>query len=156
MPGRDASPLAQVRNSNRGASSKNPFELLASLKQNQQPMGTYVEQSEVLLSQIGDLPEDQGLDYFLSGLCDDIRRRVITHGPITVIRAMDLFQNIEDKLYRDNLDHNNNYTIVRHKLDYILAILPVGLTNPIYGQRPYKNQLNHCRRTSHFRLGNQH
>lgn len=53
-----------------------PFELLPTLKQDLHPVDFYIEQFEELLAQIGDLPEDQCLGYFINGLHDDLKFRV--------------------------------------------------------------------------------
>ncbi|KZV47670.1 hypothetical protein F511_45065 [Dorcoceras hygrometricum] len=81
-----------------GRRQSNPFFMLASLKQGAQSLDTYIEQFEVLLAQIGDLPDDQCLGYFISGLRDEISRRIAIHEPRTILRAMDLARAIDEEI----------------------------------------------------------
>lgn len=81
-----------------GRKAYNPYELLASLKQGQNSVEEYVEQFEQLMALIEGLPEAQTLGYFLSGLEDGIRRKVRTHGPITINRAIELARLIEEEI----------------------------------------------------------
>lgn len=77
----------------------NPFELMASLEQGQQTIDSYVEQFEMLIAQIGDVPEDQSRGYFLSGLREEIWRRMIVHSPRSVDQAIMLARGLELELY---------------------------------------------------------
>lgn len=75
----------------------------------------YIEQFEVLLAQVGDLPEDQCLGYFLCGLREEISRKTGIHESRTITRAMDLARTIEEEL----IGYQGNYrpwfpTISRH------------------------------------------
>jgi hypothetical protein len=63
-----------------GRRLENPFEELATLKQSGS-VEEFVEAFELLSSQVGRLPEDQYLGYFMSGLKPQIRRRVRTLNP---------------------------------------------------------------------------
>ncbi|XP_073059539.1 uncharacterized protein [Primulina eburnea] len=73
-----------------GRKAANPVELLASLKQNQKPVETYVEQFEALLSQIGDLPEVQvpnkpnDATYCISAKTNWDEAIIITRGRVNV------------------------------------------------------------------------
>ncbi|KZV19421.1 hypothetical protein F511_08762 [Dorcoceras hygrometricum] len=81
-----------------GRKATNPFELLASLKQEGRSVDEYIEEFEVLIAQVGDLPELQCMGYFLSGLREELRLRLRTHGPRTITRAMDLARSVEEEL----------------------------------------------------------
>ncbi|KZV27862.1 hypothetical protein F511_37858 [Dorcoceras hygrometricum] len=81
-----------------GRRQENPFFLLASLKQGQQTLDAYIEQFEVLLAQVGDLPEEQCLGYFLSGLREEIGKKISIHEPRTTMRAMDLARAIDEEM----------------------------------------------------------
>ncbi|MCI52065.1 pentatricopeptide repeat-containing protein, partial [Trifolium medium] len=74
-----------------------PFEELATLKQS----GTveeFVEAFELLSSQVGRLPEDQYLGYFMSGLKPQIRRRVRTLNPQNRMQMMRIAKDVEEEL----------------------------------------------------------
>ncbi|XP_073121107.1 uncharacterized protein [Henckelia pumila] len=86
-----------------GRKAVNPFELLASLRQGQGSVEEYITRYEVLMARIGDLPENQAMGYFVSGLREQIRAHIRIHEPKTIIRAMDLARNIEElKLGKPN------------------------------------------------------
>lgn len=51
----------------------NPFELLAALRQDFQLVDTYIEQFEMALAQIGHLPPDQSMAFFINGLRDEVK-----------------------------------------------------------------------------------
>lgn len=70
----------------------------SSVKQDAQPVDAYIEQFEVQLAQVGDLPEEQCLGYFLCGLREEISRRIGIHEPRTIMRTMDLARAIEEEL----------------------------------------------------------
>lgn len=55
--------------------SANPFEFLTVMKQ-EGSIDDYVEQFERLASHVGNLSEEQYLEYFLNGLKENIRRTV--------------------------------------------------------------------------------
>lgn len=63
-----------------GRRLENPFEELSTLKQ-KDSVEEFVEAFELLSSQVGRLPEEQYLGYFMSGLKPQIRRRVRTLNP---------------------------------------------------------------------------
>ncbi|XP_075497715.1 uncharacterized protein LOC142534958 [Primulina tabacum] len=86
----------------------NPFELMASLSQGQQSIDAYIERFEMLVAQLGDVQEDQCLGYFLSGLREEIRRRMIVHDPRTVDRAMMFARGLEKELYGTAVDRGRN------------------------------------------------
>lgn len=65
----------------------------------------------MLVSQIGDVQEDQCLGYFMSGLREEIRRRMIIHAPRTVDRAMMLARGLEKELYRTAVDRGRYRTM---------------------------------------------
>jgi hypothetical protein len=80
---------------------ENPFEELSTLKQ----IGTveeFVESFELLSSQVGRLPEEQYLGYFMSGLKPQIRRRVRTLNPTNRMQMMRIAKDVEDELKEDD------------------------------------------------------
>ncbi|XP_073057376.1 uncharacterized protein [Primulina eburnea] len=86
----------------------NPFELIASLNQEQQSVDAYIERFEMLIAQLGEVQEDQGLGYFMSGLREEIRRRMIVHAPRTVDHAMMLARGLERELYGTAVDRGRS------------------------------------------------
>ncbi|XP_073035559.1 uncharacterized protein [Primulina eburnea] len=86
----------------------NPFELMASLNQEQQSVDAYIERFEMLIAQLGEVQEDQSLGYFMSGLREEIRRRMIVHAPRTVDHAMMLARGLERELYGMAVDRGRN------------------------------------------------
>lgn len=88
----------------RGRKAANPFEMLALLRQDRRPIEDYITQFEILAAQIGDMPENQALSYFLSGLRSDIRKHFGIHEPRTIMRAMALAPHIEEALVSNSLD----------------------------------------------------
>ncbi|XP_073144642.1 uncharacterized protein [Henckelia pumila] len=91
-----------------GGIEANPYELIASLQQGELPIGTYIEKFERLVAQVGYIHEDQCLGYFMSGLREEIRRRMIVHNPRTVDRAMMLARGLEMELYGAVLDRGKH------------------------------------------------
>lgn len=59
---------------------------------------------EIVVAQIGDVQEDQSLGYFMSGLREEIRRRMIVHAPRTMDQAMMLARGLERELYGTAVD----------------------------------------------------
>ncbi|XP_075511724.1 uncharacterized protein LOC142547355 [Primulina tabacum] len=86
----------------------NPFELMASLNQEQQSVDAYIERFEMLIAQLGEVQEDQGLGYFMSVLREEIRLRMIVHAPRTVDRAMMLARGLERELYGTAVDRGRS------------------------------------------------
>lgn len=84
------------------------FELLASLTQEQRAVEEYVEHFELLMTQVDGIPKEQMLGYFLSGLKDEIRWRVRTFGPTTIIRAIELACLIEEDMMGDEMGPKTN------------------------------------------------
>ncbi|MCI11184.1 hypothetical protein A2U01_0032284, partial [Trifolium medium] len=64
----------------------------------------FVESFELLSSQVGRLPEDQYLGYFMSGLKPQIRRRVRTLNPQTRMQMMRIAKDVEEELREDDED----------------------------------------------------
>ncbi|PNY16937.1 retrotransposon-related protein [Trifolium pratense] len=84
-----------------GRRLENPFEELATLKQS----GTveeFVESFELLSSQVGRLPEEQYLGYFMSGLKPQIRRRVQTLNPRSRMEMMRIAKDVEGELKEED------------------------------------------------------
>ncbi|CAJ2651202.1 unnamed protein product [Trifolium pratense] len=80
-----------------GRRLENPFEELATLKQTGS-VEDYVEAFELLSSQVGRLPEEQYLGYFMSGLKPQIRRRVRTLNPLSRMQMMRIAKDVEEEL----------------------------------------------------------
>ncbi|XP_073035244.1 uncharacterized protein [Primulina eburnea] len=91
-----------------GGYDSNPFELMASLSQGQQSIDAYIGRFEMLVAQLGEVQEDQCLGYFMSGLREEIRRRMIVHAPRSVDRAMMLARGLEEELYGTAVDRGRN------------------------------------------------
>lgn len=53
-------------------------------------MEACIEKFEVLMAQIGELLERKSLGYFLSGFRDEVKRRLRTYEPKTIIQVTDL------------------------------------------------------------------
>jgi hypothetical protein len=85
-----------------GRRLENPFEELATLRQTGS-VEEFVESFELLSSQVGRLPEEQYLGYFMSGLKPVIRRRVRTLNPANRMQMMRMAKDVEDEL-RDEDD----------------------------------------------------
>jgi hypothetical protein len=64
----------------------------------------YVEAFELLSLQVGRLPEDQYLGYFMSGLKPTIRRRVRTLNPKNRMEMMRIAKDVEEELKEDDND----------------------------------------------------
>jgi hypothetical protein len=77
-----------------GRRLENPFEELSTLRQTGS-VEEFVEAFELLSSQVGRLPEEQYLGYFMSGLNAPIRRRVRTLNPATRMQMMRIAKDVE-------------------------------------------------------------
>jgi hypothetical protein len=84
-----------------GRRLENPFEELSTLKQSGS-VEDFIEAFELLSSQVGRLPEDQYLGYFMSGLKPMIRRRVRTLNPTNRMQMMRMAKDVEDELKEDD------------------------------------------------------
>ncbi|MCH99493.1 enzymatic polyprotein, partial [Trifolium medium] len=84
-----------------GRRLENPFEELSTLRQNGS-VEEYVEAFELLSSQVGRLPEEQYLGYFMSGLKPQIRRRVRTLNPVSRMQMMRIAKDVEEELKEDD------------------------------------------------------
>jgi hypothetical protein len=96
-----------------GRRLENPFEELSTLKQT----GTveeFTEAFELLSSQVGRLPEEQYLGYFMSGLKPTIRRRVRTLNPQNRMEMMRIAKDVEEELREE--DDEGNKTFVKKNL----------------------------------------
>jgi hypothetical protein len=78
-----------------GRRLENPFEELSTLTQ-KGGVEEYVEAFELLSSQVGRLPEDQYLGYFMSGLKSQIRKRVRTLNPKNRMEMMRMAKDVEE------------------------------------------------------------
>lgn len=90
-----------------GRRLENPFEELSTLRQT----GTveeFVEAFELLSSQVGRLPEEQYLGYFMSGLKQPIRRRVRTLNPQNRMQVMRMAKDVEEELKEED-DEGDRY-----------------------------------------------
>ncbi|KZV44098.1 hypothetical protein F511_10769 [Dorcoceras hygrometricum] len=127
-----------------GRKATNPFESLASLKQEDRSVEEYIEAFEVLLSQVGDLPELQCLGYFQSGLREELRLRLRTHVPRTINRAMDLARSIEEELTCSTKRHTSRdgYTSQRWDVRKRPVETVVGRVPAAEQYRPGRAQLN--------------
>ncbi|MCI18277.1 pentatricopeptide repeat-containing protein, partial [Trifolium medium] len=76
-----------------GRRLENPFEELSTLRQTGS-VEEFVEAFELLSSQMGRLPEEQYLGYFMSGLKPHIRRRVHTLNPVTRMQMMRIAKDV--------------------------------------------------------------
>lgn len=81
----------------RGQRYDNPFEELSVLKQ-EGNVEDYVAEFEYISSQVSRLPEEQYLGYFMGGLCEEIRCRVRTLGPLNRSQAMKVARDVEAEL----------------------------------------------------------
>ncbi|PNY13662.1 retrotransposon-related protein [Trifolium pratense] len=86
-----------------GRRLENPFEELSTLKQ-RGTVEEFVESFELLSSQVGRLPEEQYLGYFMSGLKPQIRRRVRTLNPRNRMEMMRIAKDVEGELKDDDDD----------------------------------------------------
>ncbi|MCI04942.1 retrotransposon gag protein, partial [Trifolium medium] len=80
-----------------GRRLENPFEELSTLRQTGS-VEEFVEAFELLSSQVGRLPEEQYLGYFMSGLKPSIRRRVRTLNPGNRMQMMRMAKDVEEEL----------------------------------------------------------
>jgi len=90
-----------------GRRLENPFEELSTLRQTGS-VEEFVEAFELLSSQVGRLPEEQYLGYFMSGLKQSIRRRVRTLNPQNRMQVMRMAKNVEDELKEED-DNGDRY-----------------------------------------------
>lgn len=58
----------------------------------------------MLSSQVGRLPEEQYLGYFMSGLKPQIRRRVRTLNPLNRMQMMRIAKDVEEELKEEDED----------------------------------------------------
>lgn len=86
-----------------GRRLENPFEELSTLRQKGSVEG-FVEAFELLSSQVGRLPEEQYLGYFMSGLKPQIRRRVRTLNPLSRMEMMRIAKDVEEELREEDDD----------------------------------------------------
>ncbi|GAU17006.1 hypothetical protein TSUD_37640 [Trifolium subterraneum] len=91
-----------------GRRLENPFEELSTLKQTGR-VEEFVEAFELLSSQVGRLPEEQYLGYFMGGLKDPIRRRVRTFNPNTRMAVMRIAKDVESELKEGGDDDDRRY-----------------------------------------------
>jgi hypothetical protein len=80
-----------------GRRLENTFEELSTLRQ-KGSVEDFVEAFELLSSQVGRLPEEQYLGYFMSGLKPQIRRRVRTLNPRSRMEMMRIAKDVEEEL----------------------------------------------------------
>ncbi|MCH87660.1 RNA-directed DNA polymerase (Reverse transcriptase), partial [Trifolium medium] len=92
-----------------GRRLENPFEELSTLRQSGS-VEEFVEAFELLSSQVGRLPEEQYLGYFMSGLKPHIRRRVRTLNPVTRMQMMRIAKDVEDELNEEDDDATRPYS----------------------------------------------
>ncbi|GAU10042.1 hypothetical protein TSUD_272800 [Trifolium subterraneum] len=91
-----------------GRRLENPFEELLTLKHSGS-VEDFVESFELLSSQVGRLPEEQYLCYFMSGLKPPIRKRVRTLNPRTRMEMMLIAKDVEVELKEgDDEDERRN------------------------------------------------
>jgi hypothetical protein len=91
-----------------GRRLENPFEELATLKQTGS-VEEFTEAFELLSSQVGRLPEEQYLGYFMSGLKPTIQRRVRTLNPQNRIQMMRIAKDVEEELREEDDDGNRAF-----------------------------------------------
>lgn len=91
-----------------GRRLENPFEELSTLRQTGS-VEEFVEAFELLSSQVGRLPEEQYLGYFMSGLKAQIRRRVRTLNPQNRMQMMRMAKDVEDELKDEDDDGERRY-----------------------------------------------
>lgn len=91
-----------------GRRLENPFEELSTLKQNGS-VEEFVEAFELLSSQVGRLPEEQYLGYFMSGLKQPIRRMVRTLNPQNRMQMKRMAKDVEEELNEEDDDGARSY-----------------------------------------------
>ncbi|PNX91472.1 pentatricopeptide repeat-containing protein [Trifolium pratense] len=91
-----------------GRRLENPFEELSTLQQ-KGTVEEFVESFELLSSQIGRLPEEQYLGYFMSGLKPQIRRRVRTLNPRNRMEMMRIAKDVEGELIEEDDDTDSRF-----------------------------------------------
>ncbi|MCH79730.1 pentatricopeptide repeat-containing protein [Trifolium medium] len=84
-----------------GRRLENPFEELSTLRQTGN-VEEFIEAFELLSSQVGRLPEEQYLGYFMSGLKPQIRRRVRTLNPTSQMHMMRIAKDVEEELREED------------------------------------------------------
>jgi hypothetical protein len=88
-----------------GRRLENSFEELSTLRQTGS-VEEFPEAFELLSSQVGHLPEEQYLGYFMSGLKPIIRRRVRTLNPQSRMQMMRIAKDVEEELHEENDEGN--------------------------------------------------
>lgn len=73
------------------------FEKLATLKQ-EDSIEEYVRGFEILVAQVGSMPKEQILEFFLGGLRPEIRSKVRIHDPREISKAIELACDLEEDL----------------------------------------------------------
>jgi hypothetical protein len=91
-----------------GRRLENPFEELSTLQQTGS-VEEFVEAFELLSSQVGRLPEEQYLGYFMSGLKAPIRRRVRTLNPSNCMQMMRIAKDVEEELKEEDDEGEHRY-----------------------------------------------
>jgi len=93
-----------------GRRLENPFEEFSTLKE-KGSVEEFVEAFELLSSQVGRLPEEQYLGYFMSGLQPQIQRRVRTMNPRSRMEMMQIAKDVEAELKEDDDDGERRGTM---------------------------------------------
>lgn len=84
------------------------FEKLAALRQSG-GVEEYVQEFEMLVSQITEISEDQLLGYFFAGLKSGIRNQIRPHDPKDLMRAMEIARDLEDSFKETRSEGGNSY-----------------------------------------------
>lgn len=95
-----------------GRKAANPFESQASLRQDQGSVEEYISHFEVLMAQIGELPENQAMGCLLSGLQEEIRKRIRIHELKTIIWAMKLARDVAELVFGNPNVSGSNYSVM--------------------------------------------
>ncbi|GAU10872.1 hypothetical protein TSUD_424570, partial [Trifolium subterraneum] len=117
-----------------GRRLENPFEELSTLKQ-QGTVEEYVEAFELLSSQVGRLPEEQYLGYFMSGLKPQIRRRVRTLNPRNRMEMMRIAKDVEGEMEEGDDDNTERRFVKKSNLDRLGHKEWVGSQGNKYGSQ---------------------
>jgi hypothetical protein len=91
-----------------GRRLENPFEELSTLRQTGS-VEEFTEAFELLSSQVGRLPEEQYLGYFMSGLKSTIRRRVRTLNPQNRMQMMRIAKDVEEELREEDDEGSRSF-----------------------------------------------
>ncbi|RDX85092.1 hypothetical protein CR513_33763, partial [Mucuna pruriens] len=81
---------------------ENPYEQLAGLRQTGW-VEKFVQQIEMLLAQIDEVPEELALGFFMNGLNGVIISKVRTHDPQTVTKAIRLAMRVRNEIYGESM-----------------------------------------------------